>query len=96
MTRKVRSARGEVVDFDLLAITRSLATAPAPINVEARRKFIDEKEGIKVIKGVPLNQAETSELLEEMPDALKLSLDAAEKSSAAAKKTKSVIEKDEK
>jgi len=96
MTRKVRSARGDVVDFDLLAITRSLATAPAPINVEARRKFIDEKEGIKVIKGVPLNQAEIVESQEEMPDALKMSLEAAEKSSAAAKKTKNAIEKDEK
>lgn len=99
MTRKVRSARGDVVDFDLLAITRSLATAPAPINVEARRKFIDEKEGIKVIKGVPLSQAEIiqiNETQEEMPDALKLSLDAAEKSLAASKKTKLATEKDEK
>jgi hypothetical protein len=95
MTRKVRSAKGEVVDFDLLAITRSLATAPATINVEARRKFIDEKEGIKVIKGVPLTQAELSESTEEVPDALKLAFDAVEKSSSASKKLKPVIEKDE-
>jgi len=47
MTRKARSARGEAVDFDLLAIKEQLATTPVPVSVNQRRKFIDEKDGIK-------------------------------------------------
>jgi hypothetical protein len=47
MSRKARSARGELVDFDLLAIKQQLAQAPAPIGVNDRRRFIDEKDGIR-------------------------------------------------
>ena len=47
MPRLVRSARGEIVDFDLILIANQLASAPPPVNVGARRLFIDEKDGIK-------------------------------------------------
>ena len=47
MSKRSKSARGEIVDFDLLAIKQHLATTPAPISVENRRKFIDEKDGLK-------------------------------------------------
>ena len=47
MTRKARSARGDLVDFDLLAIKQQLATTPVPVAVNQRRKFIDEKDGVK-------------------------------------------------
>lgn len=47
MTKKARSARGELVDFDLLAIKQQLATTPVPVAVDQRRKFIDEKDGVK-------------------------------------------------
>jgi predicted TPR repeat methyltransferase len=47
MARRGRSARGEMVDFDLLAISAALASAPAPSVVQARREFIDEKDGLK-------------------------------------------------
>ena len=47
MTKKARSARGELVDFDLLAIKQQLATTPVPVSVHQRRKFIDEKDGVK-------------------------------------------------
>lgn len=43
MSRKIKSAKGETVDFDLLAIKQQMATAPAPTNVEARKEFIDTK-----------------------------------------------------
>lgn len=43
MSRKVRSAKGTIVDFDLLAIKQQMAAQPAPTNVEAREKFIDRK-----------------------------------------------------
>jgi hypothetical protein len=47
MSRKTRSARGEVVDFDLIAIKQQLAMAPTPVSVNQRRRFIDEKDGVK-------------------------------------------------
>jgi hypothetical protein len=47
MSKTARSARGDVVDFDLLAIKQQLALKPVPVSVNARRKFIDERDGLK-------------------------------------------------
>lgn len=47
MSRLVRSARGEVIDFELLAIKAQLAAAPAPKSVEDRKTAIDIKDGVK-------------------------------------------------
>lgn len=47
MPRLVRSARGEIVDFDLIAIANQLASAPVPVSIKERRLFIDEKDGVK-------------------------------------------------
>lgn len=44
---QVRSARGDIVDFQLIEIKQQLASAPTPVSVENRRRFIDEKDGIK-------------------------------------------------
>ena len=41
--RAVRSAKGEVVDFDLLRIKAQIASAPKTTNVQAREDFIDSK-----------------------------------------------------
>ena len=66
MSRKARSARGDIVDFDLLAIKEQLATTPVPVSVDQRRKFIDEKDGIKTKTILPgalsmaVESAETS------------------------------------
>jgi len=43
MAKKVRSARGEMVDFDLLKIKESIASGPKPVNVQAREDFVDKK-----------------------------------------------------
>lgn len=43
MTKKVRSAKGQTVDFDLLKIKQQMASNPAPVNVSDREKFIDRK-----------------------------------------------------
>lgn len=43
MPKKVRSARGEIVDFDLMKIKQQLAEGPKPTNVAARQDFIDQK-----------------------------------------------------
>lgn len=47
MAKLARSARGETIDFDVLAIMASIADAPVPSVVQARREFIDEKDGVR-------------------------------------------------
>lgn len=47
MPKLVRSARGEIVDFELLAIKAQLAASPIPKEVEQRKVAIDEKDGVK-------------------------------------------------
>jgi hypothetical protein len=43
MSNAVKSARGEIVDFDLLKIKQQIASAPKTTNVQAREDFIDQK-----------------------------------------------------
>lgn len=43
MPKKVRTAKGQVIDFDLLRIKQQLGDAPTPANVQARQDFIDQK-----------------------------------------------------
>lgn len=40
---KVRTARGEMVDFDELRVKQSLAATPANIQVKAREEFVDQR-----------------------------------------------------
>ncbi len=40
---KTRSAKGEIVDFDLLKIRQKLQQKPASVDVKAREDFIDKK-----------------------------------------------------
>jgi hypothetical protein len=47
MGQLIRSARGELIDFELLAIKQQLASAPIPKSVEQRKKAIDVKDGVK-------------------------------------------------
>jgi hypothetical protein len=47
MSNIVRSARGDLVDFQLLAIKSQLAAKPTPKQVQDRKIAIEEKEGIK-------------------------------------------------
>ena len=43
MPKKTRSAKGEVIDFDLLKIKAQIASAPKPTDVRKREDFIDKK-----------------------------------------------------
>lgn len=79
---QVRSARGDVVDFQLLQIKQQLAAAPVPKVVEERRRFIDEKDGVRTTKPVE------AEPVLVQADALALAQEAAEVSERAAKKSK--------
>ena len=47
MAKLVRSARGELVDFELLAIKAQLAATPVPKSVEERKQAIDARDGVK-------------------------------------------------
>jgi hypothetical protein len=40
---KVKSARGETVDFDLLKIKGQLASVPKPVDIVHRESYIDRK-----------------------------------------------------
>jgi hypothetical protein len=52
--RKITSARGETVDFDLLMIKQQLAAAPQNIEVARRQTFIDNKEQGKSTRKKPV------------------------------------------
>lgn len=43
MSKAVKSARGALVDFDLLRIKQQMASAPKTTTVQAREDFIDQK-----------------------------------------------------
>jgi hypothetical protein len=43
MSRKVKSIRGEIVDFDLIDIKNKIMTAPTPETVHQRERFIDKR-----------------------------------------------------
>ena len=61
--RRVKSAKGKLVDFDLIAIKEQIASGPAPTNVQARQDHIDarmrrrlrsKKRSIGVDKSAPV------------------------------------------
>lgn len=43
MSKEVKSARGALVNFDLLKIKQQMATATKPTVVQARENFVDAK-----------------------------------------------------
>ncbi len=49
MSKNTRSARGDFVDFELLAIKAQLASKPVPKPVVERREAIEEREGTKAL-----------------------------------------------
>jgi hypothetical protein len=53
MAKKVRSARGEMVDFDLLKIKEQIANQPPPQDVRARQDFIEKRLRRRLKKAAP-------------------------------------------
>jgi len=43
MTKRVKSAKGVIVDFDHLHIKEKLLAAPAPVDVKIRQNFIESR-----------------------------------------------------
>jgi len=60
MPKKTRSAKGEIIDFDLLKIKAQIASTPKTTDVKKREDFIDKKlrRRVKRIK----KQVETVEV----------------------------------
>ena len=52
MSKSVKSARGEDVNFDLLKIKQQIASAPKPTVVKAREDFVDQKYKRRLKKAV--------------------------------------------
>lgn len=46
MAQRGFSARGVIIDFEMLKIKEQLASTAAPMTVSARRSFIEEKAGL--------------------------------------------------
>ena len=80
MARQARSARGTNVDFDILAIKQALASAPLSVGTEERRQFIDKKNGIKPKKKTQNGIKVLAEQEKNIPEALRMSLAAADES----------------
>ena len=49
MFKRVRSARGEIVDFELIHIKQQLAQVDLTVDVTARKDFIEHRENGKSI-----------------------------------------------
>lgn len=53
MGKKIRSARGEQVDFDLLKIKEQMASSPPPQDVRMRQDFIEKRLRRRLKKVAP-------------------------------------------
>lgn len=60
MARKVRSARGELVDFDYLKIKEQLASAPPPVEVKNRQDFIENRLKRRMKKRTSVEKTEVN------------------------------------
>jgi hypothetical protein len=69
MPKIVRSARGEVIDFDQLKIKEQLASAPTPVEVKARQNFIENRMKRRLKKTPPKAEVESEPKLPEPAEA---------------------------
>jgi len=68
MGKKVRSAKGVVLDFDLLRLKEKIASAPKTVEVKAREDFIDKKLRRRLKKKTPVQKIVKAEPVEETPE----------------------------
>ena len=59
--KKIRSARGTVVDFDLMQIKQAIGSQPAPTDVAARQDHIDARlrRRMRNLKKTPISPTRT-------------------------------------
>lgn len=58
---KVRSARGKIVDFELMRMKEEIKSKPTPKNVEERERFIAEKGKARRTRRPKLKKTEVPE-----------------------------------
>lgn len=68
MGKKVRSAKGELVDFDYLKIKEQLASAPTPMEVKNRQNFIENKMKRRLKKKLPVIEKSAVEVEPNLPE----------------------------
>lgn len=68
MGKKTRSARGEIVDFDLLEIKQQIASAPKAVDIKKREDFIDRKLRRRLRNAVDKIDVTTQPLPEDSKD----------------------------
>jgi len=68
MGKKVRSAKGELVDFDFLKIKEQLASAPTPMEVKTRQNFIENRLKRRLKKKLPVIEKAAVEVEPELPE----------------------------
>lgn len=64
---KARSARGVIVDFDLLKIKQQLAQIPPSKVTLERRKFIDQKDAARRVKKAATEEDIQSSFIDTAP-----------------------------
>lgn len=62
MANLVRSARGDIVDFDLLKIKQQLASTVAPVEVRSRENFIEKRLKRKLKNRATLNDSDSADV----------------------------------
>ncbi len=68
MGKRVRSAKGEMVDFDFLKIKQQLASAPPPIEVKDRQNFIENRLKRRLKKKLPTVEKVEVEVEPKLPE----------------------------
>ena len=68
MGKKVRSAKGDLVDFDFLKIKEQLASAPTPMEVKNRQNFIENRLKRRLKKKSPVVEKAAIEVEPTLPD----------------------------
>jgi hypothetical protein len=68
MSKVTRSAKGAIVDFDLLKIKEQMAATPKAAPVKARENFIDQRFKRRIKKAAtPTAVVDPTEVLDEEP-----------------------------
>ena len=68
MGKKVRSVRGEIVDFDLIQIKKQIASAPTPLEVKARQDFIENRLKRRIKKAQNVVDESNKDVAPELPE----------------------------
>lgn len=74
MTKLVRTALGQIVDFDLIKLKQQLAESPAPTEVKARENFVEKrlkrKLRVKTVPVAPVDDGEETEVEDKLKEDL--------------------------